>query len=179
MVLEVELTGLISVLLGIALLVAGRRLFWLFIGALGFITGLQLASLVPQISQGTALIIGLVLGVLFALLGIFLQRIAVAIAGFLAGGFILTTLAARLGVGTDTLPWALYILGGIIGVLLVMLLFDWALIVFSSIAGAVLILNSLPSQTPAGGVILFLLVLIGILVQGFSPRWLRRRRVRK
>jgi hypothetical protein len=173
------LTGLISVLLGIALLVAGRRLFWLFVAALGFITGLQLASLFPQMSQTTGLLIGLFLGVAFALLAIFLQRIAVGIAGFLAGGFILTTLATRLGMGSDMLPWALYIIGGIIGVILVMVLFDWALIVFSSTAGAALILNSVSLQTTAGGLIFFLLVLTGIIIQGFVVQRVIRRRPRR
>jgi len=170
------LTGLISVILGIALLVAGRRLFWLFLAGLGFITGLQLASLFPQLSQTTALLIGLFLGVVFALLAIFLQRIAVGLAGFLAGGFILTTLAARIGVGNDVFPWALYIIGGVIGIVLVMLLFDWALIVFSSIAGAALILNSLSLQTAAGEILFFLLVLVGIIIQGFVIHRVVRRR---
>jgi len=177
--LEVELADLFSVLLGIALLVAGRRLFWLLIGVLGFVTGLQLASLIPNISQTTAIIVGLIIGVTFALLAIFLQRLAVSIAGFLAGGFILTTLAGRLGIGNVTFPWALYIIGGIIGVILVMLLFDWALIVLSSIAGAALILRSFSTQTVAGGIIFLLLVLIGIVIQGFVPDRLRRRRVRR
>jgi hypothetical protein len=30
---EVEMLGVISLILGIALLVAGRKLFWLFVGA--------------------------------------------------------------------------------------------------------------------------------------------------
>ncbi len=174
------MTGLISVLLGIALLVAGRRLFWLFVGALGFITGLQLAALVPQMSQTTALLIALILGVVFALLAVFLQRIAVMIAGFLAGGFVLTTLANRLGVETLSFPWALYIVGGLIGILLVMLLFDWALIILSSIAGAALILNAFSSgQTAAGGIVFILLVLAGIIIQGFLVQRVRRRRVRR
>lgn len=171
------MADLISLLLGIALLVAGRRLFWLFVGALGFIAGLQFASLIPQISEGTILVIGLILGVLFALLAVFLQRFAVGIAGFLAGGFILTTLAGRMGIGDDVFPWALYLIGGLVGVLLVMLLFDWALITLSSIAGAVLILQSFSSDTPAGSAIFILLVIAGIAIQGFLlPRGLRRLR---
>ena len=169
------MTDLIGVLLGIALLVAGRRLFWLFVGALGFIAGLQIASLIPNISEGTALVIALIAGVAFALLAIFLQRLAVGIAGFLAGGFIFTTLAARLGL-EGLSNWVIYIVGGLIGIALVMLLFDWALIVFSSSAGATLILQSFPSQTVAAGVIYFILILAGILVQGFGPRWVARRR---
>ncbi len=37
---------ILEILLGIALLVAGHRLFWLFVGAMGFILGLFLAALV-------------------------------------------------------------------------------------------------------------------------------------
>ena len=124
------MTDLIGVLLGIALLVAGRRLFWLFVGTLGFIAGLQLAALVPNLSEGTVLVIGLIVGVVFALLAVFLQRLAVGVAGFLAGGFIFTTLAARLGLESLS-TWVIYLIGGLIGIALVMLLFDWALIVFS------------------------------------------------
>ena len=36
--------NLINVVLGGVLLLAGRKLFWLFVGAVGFVTGLQLTS---------------------------------------------------------------------------------------------------------------------------------------
>lgn len=176
---EVVLTSLISFLIGIALLVGGRRLFWLFVGALGFIAGLQLAGLFPQISEATSLIIGLVFGIVFAVLAIFLQRLAVGIAGFLAGGFFLTTLAGRIGLDSNVFPWVLFIIGGMVGVLLVMLLFDWALITFSSIAGALLILQSFSTPPAAGGAILSLLVIAGVIIQGYLlPRGIRRLRGR-
>ncbi len=89
--------NLVNTILGGALLVAGRKLFWLFVGAAGFVTGMQLATSFTQSSEGLAIIIGLVIGFIFAVLAIFLQRIAIAIAGFLAGGYILTTLAGVLG----------------------------------------------------------------------------------
>ena len=159
------MTGLVSVLLGAALLFAGRRLFWLFVGALGFIFGVQLASLIPQLSETTVLVIGLVFGVIFALLAVFLQRLAVGLAGFLAGGFILTTFLTRLGVESLS-NWVVYIIGGLIGIVLVFLLFDWTLIIFSSMAGAALLLQSFSTQTPAGILIFFLLSLVGIVIQG-------------
>lgn len=177
--MEVALTGLVSLLVGFALLVAGRRLYWLFVGALGFIAGLQLASLLPQISDTAILIVGLILGIGLALLAILLQRIAVAIAGFLAGGFILTTLAARLGPELDVSPWVLYLIGGLVGVILVLILFNWALITLSSMAGAALILQGFSEELPAGGVIFVLLVLAGIIIQGYLiPLGLRRMRRR-
>ena len=159
------MSGLISVLLGAALLFAGRRLIWLFVGALGFVFGMQLASLLPQLSQTTVLVVGLVFGVVFALLAIFLQRLAIGIAGFLAGGFILTTFFARLGVESLS-NWVVYLIGGLIGIVLVLLLFDWALIIFSSLVGAALLLQSFSSDTPAGVLIFFLLSLVGIIIQG-------------
>jgi hypothetical protein len=161
----VELTGLVSVLLGAALLFAGRRLFWLFVGALGFIVGIQLAALIPQLSETIVLVVGLVVGVVFSLLAVFLQKLAIGLAGFLAGGFILTTLFARLGVESLS-NWVVYIIGGLIGIVLVLLLFDWALIIFSSMAGAALLLQSFSTQTPAGVLIFFLLALAGIIIQG-------------
>jgi hypothetical protein len=174
--LEVDLSGLVSVLLGAALLFAGRRLIWLFVGALGFIFGMQLASLLPQLSETTVLIVGLVFGVLFAVLAVFLQRLAIGIAGFLAGGFILTTFFAQLGVESLS-NWVVYIIGGLVGILLVTLLFDWTLIIFSSMAGAALLLQSFSTQTPAGVLIFFLLSLVGIIIQGgLMLRGRRRRR---
>jgi hypothetical protein len=163
--LEVELSGLISVLLGAALLFAGRRLIWLFVGTLGFIFGMQLASLLPQLSETTILIVGLIFGVVFALLAVFLQRLAIGIAGFLAGGFILTTFFARLGVESLS-NWVVYLIGGAIGIVLVLLLFDWALIIIASLDGAVLLLQSFSSNTPAGVLIFFLLAITGIIIQG-------------
>ena len=65
-----------------------------------------------------------------------------------------------------------FIIGGIIGALLLLSLFDWALIVFSSVAGAELIVSNL--HFPAtGATILFLgLAIVGIMAQAalFSRR---------
>src|ERR1041385_6355086 len=77
---------IISVLVGLALLLFGRRLFWLFVAALGFAIGLQLA---PYLSQNPplwlSLLLSLGLGLLGALLAVVLQKLAIAIAGFLVG----------------------------------------------------------------------------------------------
>lgn len=153
-------------LLGAALLVAGRKLFWLFVGAAGFVTGLQLASRFTQGSDAVALVIGLVIGIVFALLAIFLQKVAVAIAGFLAGGYILTAAAGMLGADTGAVFWIVYLLGGIIGLFLVSFLFDWALITLSSLAGSSLIVQALFPQNAAAGVVYFILFIIGMLIQG-------------
>jgi len=158
--------SLINVILGGGLLLAGRKLFWLFVGAIGFVTGFQLASSFWQGPESLAIIVGLILGVIFALLAIFLQTIAIGIAGFFAGGFTLTTIAGMLGMDTGSI--VIYIIGGIIGLVVVIYLFDWAIISLSSLAGASLLVQAFVPQTGAGtgGVIFAILVIIGVVVQG-------------
>ena len=158
----------INILLGGALLFAGRKLFWLFVGAIGFVTGLQLASSFWQGPENVAIIFGLVLGVIFALLAVFLQTIAIGIAGFFAGGFALISLAGMFGIDTGSIFWIIYVIGGIIGLVVVIYLFDWAIITLSSVAGASLLVQAFIPQSGAGtgGVIFLILVIIGVVVQG-------------
>ena len=166
--------SVISLILGAALLIAGRKLFWLFVGAAGFVAGLQLATQFWQGPEILAIIVGLVVGVIFALLAIFLQSVAIGVAGFLAGGYILTVLAGMIGLEQGAFSWIVYIIGGIIGVLLVIFLFDWALITLSSLAGASLITQALILPSGIGGVIFLALVILGVLIQGST---IRRERV--
>lgn len=166
--------NLINILLGAALLLAGRKFFWLFVGAAGFVTGMQLTSSFLPNSEGLALLLGLVIGIIFALLAIFLQRIAIAIAGFLAGGYILTALAAMLGFDGGALFWVIYAIGGILGLILVSLLFDWALITLSSLAGASLVVQGLFPESAAGGLIFFILFIVGVVIQGSVLRYERQ-----
>jgi hypothetical protein len=158
--------SVISIIIGGALLIAGHRLFWLFVGAAGFVAGLQLTTQFWQGPEIMAIIIGLVVGIIFALLAIFLQGVAIGIAGFLAGGYILTVLAAMIGLNQGGFSWIVYLMGGIIGFLLVIFLFDWAIITLSSLAGASLITQALLLPSGIGGVIFLALVIVGIVIQG-------------
>ena len=156
----------VSILLGIILLVAGRRLFWLFVAAVGFLYGLNFA---PMLFTGgtelTHLLIALGCGLLGALLGVIAQKIAVAIAGGLLGGYF----ASELLYGATWhhhFPTIAFIIGAIIGAVLVLMLFDWALIIWSSIAGSILIVHSFPHLAESERSILFLaLAVVGIAVQ--------------
>ena len=158
--------ALINAILGGALLVAGRKLFWLFVGAAGFVTGFQLTTRYFQGPEGVAILVGLVAGLIFAALAVFLQTIAIGIAGFLAGGFVLQSLTSSLGL--ETAPWLIYLIGGIIGVLLVSFLFDWAIITLSSLSGASLVVEALQLQRT--GLIFVLLFLAGVIIQGMAYR---------
>jgi hypothetical protein len=157
---------LINAILGGALLVVGRKLFWLFVAAAGFVTGFQLTTRSFQGSEGLSIIVGLVVGAIFAILAIFLQTIAIGIAGFLAGGYVLQTLLAMLGFEKAASTWIIFIIGGIIGVLLVSFLFDWAIITLSSLVGATLVAEAFQLQRVANGLIFLILFLAGVILQG-------------
>lgn len=159
--------NVINLILGGALLVAGRKLFWLFVGAAGFVTGIQLATRFREGSDLLAIIAGLVIGVIFAVLAIFLQAVLIGIAGFLSGGNVLTVLVSMLGIDVaGATTWIVYVVGGVIGVILVSFLFDWALIMLSSLAGASLIIQALFPEGAAGGLVFFVLFIAGVLFQG-------------
>ena len=160
--------GFLSVLLGGGVLIAGRKLFWLFVGAIGFLIGLEAAPRLALKSEPLYIVAGLALGVVFALVAIFLESVAISMAGFLGGGLALMRVAAMLGLDRGLDQFIVFIVGGVLGVILVVWLLNWALIIISSVAGATMAANGLylrPSSRP----LLWLgLVALGILVQGLA-----------
>jgi hypothetical protein len=90
--------------------------------------------------------------------------------GFLAGGKLASAIAAAFFVHYSQYSAIIFVLGGIIGAFLLLFLFDWALIVVSSLIGAHLIQNAI-SLPPSGSIIVFLgLAVVGIVVQAASLR---------
>ena len=162
--------GSINAIFGIALLVVGRKLFWLFVGILGFVTGIQLTNNLWQGPEWLVIVIGLVVGSLFAILAVSLQAIAIGVAGFLAGGYALSMLGNMLGLDGGILFWGIYLVGGIIGVLLVRFLFDWAVITLSSFAGASLFADALLVDGSTSRTVFIILFFAGILIQGYLLR---------
>jgi hypothetical protein len=156
---------IVSVLLGIILLVAGRRLFWLFVAAVGFLYGLNFA---PMIFSGGSellyLIVALGCGIVGAVLGVIAQKIAVAIAGGLLGGYF----ASELFYGVawhHHFPTIAFIIGAIVGAILVLMIFDWALIICSSIAGSILIAHSFHLAESERDILFLALAVVGVVVQ--------------
>lgn len=168
-------TPIIGALIGAVILLFGRKIFWLCVAAVGFAAGMEVAPhLVQQPSPLLALTFALVLGFIGALLALFLQKIAIGIVGFLAGGKLATAVAASFFVQHAQYFWLTFLIGGVLGAVLLLALFDWALIFLSSVVGAHLIQSAL-ALPPSGTAILFVaLVLVGVLVQAMA---LRRSRI--
>src|SRR5205823_5345495 len=166
--------AIVGALIGVVILLFGRKLFWLCVAAVGFAAGVEIAPhLVHEPSTLLALTIALVLGFIGALLALFLQKIAIAVAGFLAGGKLAVAIAAAFFAQHAHYFGITFLIGGIIGALLLLALFDWALIVLSSVVGAHLIQSAL-ALPPSGSTILFVgLAVIGMIVQVAAMRGTR------
>ena len=162
---------IVGVLIGIAILFFGRKLFWLTVAAVGFAVGVEIAPLlVNEPSSLLALLIALVLGVLGALLALFIQKVAIAVLGFFAGGKLATAIAAAFFVHYAQYSTIIFVIGGIIGAILLLAVFGWALIVVSSFIGAYLIQSAIVLP-PTGSTLVFIgLAIVGIFVQATSFR---------
>lgn len=165
---------IISILVGVLILLFGRRLFWLFVAAVGFWVGFEAT---PHLMQNPppwlALVVALGLGLLGALLAFVLQKVAIAIAGFLVGGHVAVSLMAAFVNTHANYSGMAFLIGGILGAILLLVLFDWALIVFSAIAGAELIVTHLRLPQAGTTILLLGLTILGIIVQ--SALFARRR----
>ncbi|MCL5951157.1 MAG: hypothetical protein M1132_05425 [Chloroflexi bacterium] len=170
------MTALLRLLSGILLLVFGRSLFWLFVAVVGFLAG---ASLATRVLHGrpewVMLAVALAVGLVGALLALALPRVVGAVAGFVAGGYVVVTLLEIVDLSLGGLTWLPVLIGGIVGAAIVLIMFDWALIGLSSLAGAAEIARVL---VPRGGLALLViavLFVVGVIFQtGLWPRALRR-----
>src|SRR5436190_14673606 len=162
---------ILSILIGAVILFFGRRIFWLCVAAVGFAAGMQVAPhLMHEPTPVLQLSIAIVFGFIGALLALFLQKIAIAIAGFLAGGKVAMALVAAFIAEGARYPGIAFIVGGIIGAILLLALFDWALIVMSSMVGAYLIGHTIVLPQTGAAILFVALSAIGIAVQAAAFR---------
>lgn len=164
-----------KILAGGLLLVLGRKLFWLYVALLGFATGLTVASRLFNVQpEWMQLVIGIGMGILGAALAYYFQEFAVAVAGFFGGAYVATGLLALFpytpSPSGDVVTWILFIVGGVIGAILAIMLFDWALIILTSVAGALLMVEGLSLTAPWAGLIAIGLSMIGVIIQAGLQR---------
>jgi len=158
--------AIINLFIGLLLLALGRKLFWLFVGCIGFVVGSNYSIALWGLQvDWIILVIALFAGLVGALLAIFFQGLAIGLSGFFAGGYITIVLMNMLGFGSNELFWIIYLGGGIIGAVLVAVLFGWALIFLSSIIGAALIVQTLSINPPTNIIIFLFLFITGFLFQ--------------
>jgi hypothetical protein len=165
------MTNIIQILLGIVILTTGRKLYWLFVGVVGFVVGIALAGMFfPSETEIARLAIALVAGVICALLALFLQRLAVGLVGFLAGGYVALALLDALQIQLGVAAWIIFVVGGIISAALVAALFDWALILLSSLTGASMVIQAFDLGELLNFFVFVFLIVMGIGIQASVKR---------
>jgi hypothetical protein len=183
-------TAVAQIVIGLIENLFGRKLFWLFVAIGGFLVGWFLAPAIWDTfnDSGTLalwlrLVIGLAAAVILGFAAFKFTRIMVSVAGFLIFGAA-TILAFGYFGGDDMLVtgsrnyWIAYAVGGVVGAIIMGLLFDWALIVLTALFGAgatvdgiLYFVNRNPTPTnpaPAKwieGVAVGVLFIIGLAVQ--------------
>jgi hypothetical protein len=160
------LTPALALVVGIVLLIAGRRVFWLAVGAAGFVFALVLALRWLD-AEPVWLLVGLAFlaGVVGAVLAVLLQRLAVALAGFLVGGWAGLALWLLFG-GVQGFGGLLaFLVAGIVAAILAGALFEAALVVISALIGAVLVAGAAGAEGPFGLLLIVVLAGAGALIQ--------------
>lgn len=167
--------AIFNVLVGIGFLFFGRKAFWFFVAAAGFLAGLSLANNMQQGPEWVGLVVGLVIGLIAALLALAVQRFAIGFAGFLIGGYIALRALPLLNLEEGWSAVVAFLIGGVIGIILVGMFLGWALISLSSLAGAALIVDALNMDAGLGSVVFIILVVVGVVFQARDLRAHRRR----
>jgi hypothetical protein len=163
---------LLLLLAGVALLLAGRRLFWLFVGVVGFLVGYRVSlQILGADVQGMHWLVAVAAGLLGIVLALALQRMAVALAGFFVGGYAATVLFGLDLAKSDLTGLLLFVVAGVIAAVLALRLFEVALIILSALAGASLVTEGLHLRHGTGTLLLVILALAGMAIQaGLTAR---------
>lgn len=157
--------SVVSLLLGVVLLLYGRTLYWVFVAVAGFLLGFELAAvLLADQPESLRLLVAVVGGVLGAILGMFAQRVAFAIGGLFAGGYIALALVRAAGVPGEPLVW--FAVGGILGAIVAAWMLDWAIIALASLVGAAAIVDQFDLDASTASLLFVALAVVGIVVQG-------------
>lgn len=157
--------NLINLVLGVVLLTTGKKLYWLFVGVIGFVIGMALASQLVLDPYWLVYVVALGAGILGAILAHFVQHLAISLVGFIAGAYGAFRLTGFLGITAEPNLWMAFIVGGIVGLFLVSSVFNWSLYILSSWAGATLVTEAIDLQGTVGTAVFFALFVLGMIIQ--------------
>lgn len=162
---------LLQIMVGGALLLWGRRLYWLLAGGAGFMVGLFVANLLLREQSDTViLVVASAFGVLGAVLAVVAQKAIVGLVGFVAGGLGSLALLQALNISLElALSIAVFLAGGVVGALLLSRLFELGLIVLSALVGANLLVSGLVGAFDLtgelAGIVMVVVIVLGVLIQ--------------
>jgi hypothetical protein len=165
------MTPLVQVIGGLLILFFGRKLFWVFVGVIGFFCGMQFGLQVFHgIAEWLLILLAVLVGALGAGLAILLQRLAVIIAGGFAGGMLALRIAESAGLHSGAVQTLAFIGGALLAAVMLGVLFDPILIILSVLVGALKITEALPLDHMGMTLVFGLLLVAGFAVQIRSYR---------
>jgi len=159
-------TPYISIVIGICLILLGRKLYWFFIGLAGFFFAYQyVPDLLPALPEKTALIISLAAGGLSAALGVFLNKLFIFAGGFIAGAYLFINAAQLANLELEGIVLLGLAVGGLLGSLLLSMVMEWGLVVLTAAIGALLVLQALPVNRQVMIGLFVLMLILGLVAQ--------------
>lgn len=155
-----------QILFGLGMLLVGRRLFWVFVGSIGFITATEFAAAnFSGQPEWAIVLIGLAFGVGGALLAIFFQAGVIDLAGILGGGYLGLLVIRSLHISSQTANMIAYLAGAVVGMVLFYVFFDSALVAISAFSGASILVQQFSLSDLNFWLVLVLIAFVGIVVQ--------------
>jgi hypothetical protein len=128
--------------------------------------------LLPETAQAAAITLALALGAASAVLAVVFRRVLIGVVGFLGGGAAFLLLLRALSPEFIAEAWiavAIFVAGGVLGVLLFSRLFELGLALVTSVIGAITLLDGLSGvlrfSSTAGNIALVVLIGLGLVVQ--------------
>lgn len=158
------------VLVGVLLLLAGRRLYWLFVAAAGFVLAVQWLGRVWTGSEVVLFWLALGVGVLGAIAARFVQQIVLILAGLALGGTAAVWFLEGLGIAGGLGYWLILGVLALASAALATWFFNRLLAVLTVLLGAYLIVRAVALQGVPALVALSVLVVVGLGVQLKSRR---------
>jgi hypothetical protein len=159
------------IIAGVVLLFFGRSLYWFFLGAIGFVAGMKLSAIyLAGLNPLAAFAVAVVAGMIGVVMAVFFQTFSVAMAGFISGAYLTYNIPDIFGFQPLAAYQLAVLVGAVIGTILALIFFDWALIIFSSLIGAVLIVSSVPLVFFTRLVAFVVLASAGVALQAKSIR---------
>jgi hypothetical protein len=158
---------LLTLAAGTSILLFGRRLFWLYVGIVGFLIGYEAAlTYLASEPYWLHLLVGVSVGLVGALISILVQYVAIAIGGFMGGAY-LASKFLQYATMLDLEGWKSLIVGvaGILGVVMLLISFDTILVLLSALTGAALLVSILDLEPFLRLGVFVALAITGILFQ--------------
>ena len=158
---------ILNLILGLAMLFFGWRLFWLFVAAVGFLVAMEFSPDVVEFlgveQKWLDVLIPIAVGAAGALIAIALQQLAMVLMG-VAVGVILATHIAELMQLAGYEP-VVQVLGGVLGLVVAVKVADWAIVSLSCLLGAARVVDELALEAEQSLLVFGVLVVAGGFVQ--------------